>query len=84
MNHTPGPWIFTNTEITAKDGDLFVAKVTDFRNSTGRQAANGRLIAAAPELLEALQWLLNDPDSERGSHTAITYAQDIIAKATKK
>jgi len=46
--------------------------------------ADMRLIISAPQLLEALQWLLNDPHSERGTHTAITYAHDVIAKATGK
>jgi len=45
--HTKGPWTEdVSGYIDNKDGDLIA------RNMSG--AANGRLIAAAPELLEAL------------------------------
>ena len=30
------------------------------------------------ELRTALEWLLNEPNTERGAHTAITYAQSIL------
>lgn len=47
--------------------------------------ANARLIAAAPELLEALRDLLNDYDGgiEPGESTLIDKARAAIAKATK-
>ena len=32
------------------------------------------------ELRTALEWLLNEPNAERGTHTAITYAQSILDK----
>lgn len=60
--HTPGPWIYTNwgkdgdeANIRAKDGEntLHIG-VVSFRNVD----ANARLIAAAPELLEALESIL--------------------------
>ena len=56
MKHTPGPWEFT-TSGTVQD-----AKGKSIAYAAGRESmsvayANGRLIAAAPELLEALEQL---------------------------
>ncbi len=62
--HTPGPWENTpgQSTIWANDGDLKVATVDDLpwvENSSGRrssdwmtEAANARLIAACPDLLQ--------------------------------
>lgn len=59
--HTPGPWIFTS------DGDapmthsirganrMWVAEIHDTAGTQHEVLANARLIAAAPELLHALQ-----------------------------
>lgn len=54
MKHTPGPWHIANgCQIrSAKDQ---IAKAWMTRNGEG--LANARLIAAAPELLEALELL---------------------------
>ena len=50
--HTPGPWHYTN-QLIFKDG-ICIAET--FSRETGMDAvANARLIAAAPELLAALQ-----------------------------
>jgi hypothetical protein len=60
--HTPGPWRVTGPNIRA--GDALLAMVTDhWANETTPDAekmANARLIAAAPELLAALQAILHD------------------------
>jgi hypothetical protein len=55
------------------------------RTSNAEIAANARLIAAAPELLEALSWFINDID---GTHTRmvdfdanVELARAAIAKA---
>lgn len=55
--HTAGPWIVTNhNEICAdNDHESFIAEVFD---ETDEWRANARLIAAAPELLSALDELL--------------------------
>ena len=53
--HTPGPWYPTSAGIVCKDiGDLQhdIATCADWSEET---EANARLIAAAPELLEALE-----------------------------
>jgi hypothetical protein len=55
--HTAGPWIVTNhNEICAdNDHESFIAEVFD---ETDQWRANARLMAAAPELLAALDELL--------------------------
>jgi hypothetical protein len=58
--HTPGPWTISNLMTGAVDGPegWMVASVYgDDRNCTrdARQDANSYLIAAAPDLLEALK-----------------------------
>ena len=60
--HTPGPW-----EILQSDGFLQIASCSDIakgissvyaRNGVAAMYANAQLIAAAPDLLEALDKLL--------------------------
>lgn len=70
MEHTPGPWEWSiprmpkhreSRWITA--GGLFVAKVyggTDYISDSKETDANARLIAAAPEMLEALDRLTGE------------------------
>ena len=63
MNHTPAPWIYDQkrTRVVAEDRELLVADIRGWGNlqkrSDGAEImdANGYLIAAAPELLAALQ-----------------------------
>jgi len=62
--HTQGPWTNDPTQPTiwANDGDLKVATVSDLPWVNGKsdwqtEQANARLIAAAPELLAALQFI---------------------------
>lgn len=54
--HTPGPWnsvkaTRTTYEITARSGASLVARVVDLEDTL----ANARLLAAAPDMLEALR-----------------------------
>ena len=69
--HTPGPWVIGSSEgrvLSHWDGigywEIANATVTNFRGDSGEmyfaggtQEANARLIAAAPDLLEALEGL---------------------------
>ncbi len=55
--HTPGPWTAQRCSIRAADGKV-VAICNGWVNGAGNDAtpfANARLIAAAPELLEACE-----------------------------
>ncbi|GLT02830.1 hypothetical protein GCM10007897_42540 [Sphingobium jiangsuense] len=73
---TPGPWRVdpnANCDIQTSDGLLEVAAthpslLTGGRNDPARARGNANLIAAAPELYEALSWFINDID---GTHTVM-------------
>jgi hypothetical protein len=81
--HTPGPWLCgikkgidtcnDKCKVFAKN-DSFFAIVDGTKNHT-ENLANARLIAAAPELLEALQLMASDyaakiPDAEWTANSA--------------
>ena len=84
--HTPGPWIPSYTKIgsvTAENGAV-IAKCMRLTSLSGLEA-NARLIAAAPELLEALQALETLFAPRACDSTAATWidkARAAIAKAT--
>lgn len=80
--HTPGPWVASLTlgygeagehgiPIAREKDDLLVAHVYG--------AANARLIAAAPDLLEALELVVDI--TERAGLGAVLNARAAIAKA---
>lgn len=71
--HTPGPWVSfipknsTVVEVHDKNGLPIIAwsGFDDCRRNYSEQTANARLIAAAPQMLEALELLLASlPESE--------------------
>jgi hypothetical protein len=70
LTHTPGPWVaeFTGPHATTRDGMWEIAPVgpdgqPDWDREVAATAdtneANARLIAAAPELLEALKAMMD-------------------------
>lgn len=87
--HTPGPWeierysdgliqIVGNARIVSDDEEI----VTTVVEAVARgDEANARLIAAAPELLEALQAVI-DYGSMTGAEWVAEQALAAIAKAT--
>lgn len=86
-NHTPGPWTHCPGQDTiwAKDGELLVARTEYTRRemAVNEDNANARLIAAAPELLEALTELAALADFTRPTERAAWIkARAAIAKAT--
>jgi len=90
--HTPGPWNFSHGRIssrahqTSKDLRLTVIADLDMENdSHGEQEANARLIAAAPELLEAMQHALDVMEIFKVGEGCGTQkaAREAIAKATQ-
>nr|OAP95151.1 hypothetical protein A4U53_18185 [Rhizobium leguminosarum] len=72
--HTPGPWKFKTDHlkgdcgIHAEGTGIFAEAFTDIRHAgEGNRTealANARLIAAAPDLLDALKGLLSSPTHE--------------------
>lgn len=97
--HTPGPWVkshdnfaFQIRGVFPKSKNSFVSiyhwKDSDYGCSKDEAEANARLIAAAPELLEALQWYVEN--DETNGYAGNQYylngkskAQKAIAKATQ-
>jgi len=78
--HTPGPWVIHpealgEHSIVTPDGRGLIADIY------GRSPANARLIAAAPELLEALQDCVAVPNKNRPDEVW-QRARAAIAKAT--
>lgn len=96
MSHTPGPWFFdpevepedpkkARLEIVDESFNGVIATVTNSEDEISEDYANGRLLAAAPELLEALKGLLNECDlGEATDETQllIDVAKAAISKAT--
>lgn len=86
--HTPGPWIVyefvDGYDIRAPEAECYVATASDPEavwGAIGREE-DARLIAAAPELLEALENLLKVHEGEGGTqHNAADMARAAIAKA---
>lgn len=61
--HTPGPWVADikadgSTEVWSADYSMFIAKRHQM-NDRDEAKANAALIAAAPDLLEALERLVD-------------------------
>lgn len=90
--HTTGPWAYTYASYTGQDGEEIPAfevhgaeKVCDTVESQSRneQEANARLIAAAPELLEALEALAEEArvNMAGGAGHLLDEAFAVIAKA---
>jgi len=56
--HTPGPWFLEPLDLIIYDGALPSSQavaVAECRSNVGEQESNARLIAAAPDLLDALK-----------------------------
>lgn len=95
--HTPGPWEFDGEYVWADAVRGYVADPNTDDMTSGRGLAkldapemikaNGYLIAAAPELLEALQTMVmhaQSPDFDGApSDAALEQAIAAIAKATQ-
>lgn len=97
--HTPGPWFVNPLGLTAHQlavgtDETFVANCGVGDGSPNEKAANARLIAAAPDLLEAFQRIAAIADKEpsnlheaqvlRYSSWAFDIARAAIAKATEE
>jgi hypothetical protein len=103
FKHTPGPWLRIGTTVYAlmHDGwkrgveqfkNRFTVQVQRDRECSGEEAeADARLIAAAPEMLEALHKLVDSCDDSDGAQYGTlgtsfvrSIATAAIAKATQE
>lgn len=103
--HTPGPWIVSHAGsgqngvfvidelyVTVDGADVAIAADIADPTTAQKSEANARLIAAAPTLLMALEFLLDQAESFnvsgvyfsafRENRDALDTARDAIAKAT--
>lgn len=91
--HTPGPWLTTEStehwgrvNVTVQAAFTANEIATAWQGTTDVNRANARLIAAAPDLLEALELMLDRFRDTEGSHgqweeEATENARAAIAKA---
>ena len=91
MKYTPGPWKTKKEDkefIAIYADNVLIADVLDTNGWCSRH--NASLIAASPDLLNALQALIySDVEDEQGRtmlfcHDLVLLAQRAIAKATKE
>ena len=98
MKHTPGPWFENGVTVMTgpTDSDPCGYSLAHVLNpykwvvgARDRVEANARLMAASPEMLEALQSLVNQflqrgvfTDPEHPDRIALALAESAIAKAT--
>jgi hypothetical protein len=88
-NHTTGPWDISRsaTPDYAPQFEVY-SEVSDDRVAIAfTSEANARLIAAAPELLEALEWIVkhcdeSDPENDEHRHNGYDMAFAAIRRAT--
>jgi hypothetical protein len=86
--HTTGPWrIVGGTEIRDANGSIVCDTATYPCAIPNRPEDNARLIAAAPDLLDALQTLLarikhDSTAMQRFTFDEVKVARDAITKAT--
>ncbi len=86
MSHTPGPWRYDSGKIWTPRGWWVASVYEDMEEDI--KGANGRLLAAAPDLLEALEAMLSytaelNPlqGCDGRDHPAVNQASAAIAKA---
>lgn len=93
--HTPAPWEFSDMSGLTMDDEPYasahvgangeiIAMLGDDYEKRDTVVANARLIAATPELLDALEAMLAEMqvwESELGEHPAATKARAVLAKA---
>ena len=83
--HTPGPWrVLEPDQVRGQEGE-FVANCECHRGRLATDRANARLIAAAPDLLEALGWMVETFNAKEidpmAAFATIEKARAAIAKA---
>lgn len=83
--HTPGPWSINydceyakHGQLSIETNDFFIALVDA---GVIAQQANARLIAAAPELLQALQGMVDYYGTASANIEALEAARAALAKA---
>jgi hypothetical protein len=86
--YTPGPWVFYDDSNDGKTKRIEIAArgktvARIYHSVPEEDLPNARLIAAAPDLLEALQYMVNAcPAIDPSGEDAHAHSRAAIAKAT--
>jgi len=82
MTHTPGPWTFSDEYVIAKETVIAdpYCMATRGQSDEGEMEANASLIAAAPDMLEALEEVASYLDKE-DSESLVETVNEAITKA---
>lgn len=75
--HTPGPWSVLGTDEVMVEG--LASDICSLIGDRATQLANANLIAAAPDLAEALRVCVDALDTQNGIHH--TYRAKVLANA---
>ncbi len=72
MNHTPGPWITTEStehfgrvNVTVSAAFTATEIATAWQGTTEANRANARLIACAPEMIDTLRWWIKQMQDDK-------------------
>lgn len=92
MKYTPGPWKLNGDTITGIDAQGMegpIAQVSHFWRNREIDHTNAQLIAAVPEMLEALkavleEWHNDDRNFERAEPQSLALVRQVIAKAEEE
>jgi len=84
-NHTPGPWSYREGGLCwyvepSSNSKQCLAEVYSKLNSRNENEANARLIAAAPELLEALEIAIIQLDRNGHDLSELGFLKQTLAK----
>jgi hypothetical protein len=83
--HSKGPWHVRKNQTHIYDNAGHLIVDCEWSDAYNEQYANARLIAAAPDLLDIVQYFVNliDAGGSPGDHT-MSKARAAVAKATGK
>ncbi len=86
LQHTPGPWRGEGRLVFAGTHSVAIAQYSGIQSENSESFANARLIAAAPELLEALKHCLSliEGRGDFEARMACYNANAAVAKATSQ
>ena len=88
MTHTPGPWkvtagIVDNPRLMVEDdigNPVCAMSLRGVYGDTVKMTANAHLISAAPDMLEALEWLSNEFDCRDDEYGMVGFTHDEFRK----
>ena len=85
--HSPGPWLYHTVLLDVTDAEGFSLMELYDQGPRGVTHANGFVIAAAPELLDAAKAVVEEfqcPDGDDAECGALMDLRDAISKAERR